>query len=190
MIWKWRCCRELRITNYELRIADCILYTLLLAFLIGCGVLGTTAPLYAQDHSTLTLNEYREKLSTLRTEIEQSSSFSATLVSAQKELLQVTTVILPSGIAITVTSLLSNVVDSTIVLQRIDTAIDQIDRSKNDRSEARLAQLQAILDRRPTNPLQQWWERFLRWLRDFFGQFERNGPPYKACWRRGNSPAG
>lgn len=203
MIWKWRCSRGLRIANCGLRIANCSSSTrslsreakkhtlglgrwrtlgqasivLLFAFLFGYGILGVTAPLHAQDNSTLTLAEYREKLSELRTEIDQSSSISTTLVSAQVQLSQVATVVLPSGLTITLTSLLSNVVDSEVALQRIDTAIDQIDRSANDHSEERLAQLQAILDRRFNNPLTQWWDRFVRWLRDFFRQFERNGSP-------------
>ncbi|MFN8444636.1 MAG: DUF4129 domain-containing protein [Caldilineaceae bacterium] len=188
MIWKWRCSRNadfaphVRSVDERVKVTEGstvgqALMMLLVGLLLGYSVLAATAPLHAQDHSTLTLAEYREKLGALRTEIDQSSSLSAPLAAAQKELSQVATVILPSGLTITVTSLLSNVVDSEIALQRIDTAIDQIDRSVNDHSETRLAQLQAILDRRFDNPLERWWDRFVRWLRDFFRQFERSSSP-------------
>ena len=164
------------------RLRNAILLLVLLRALTGYS---TT--LSAQDNSVLTLSEYADELQTIRSTMDNANDPTAALNAADERLQQVLTVTLPSGAALAISPLLNEVSDPAVALQRIDTTLDQISRSANDHTDQRLAQLQAVLDRRPSNPFAQWWERIQQWLRDFFRQFERDIPPPQAVLTTGQT---
>jgi len=152
--------------------------------------LTSTGSLQAQDRSTLTLDEYKATLQSVRLLLDPSDNPQAALENAQIKLQQIMTVTFASGVSIPVWSLLSDVRTPEVAISRIDTVIEQISLSVHDQGEERLARLQAVLDRQPKNPLAEWWQRFLRWLRDFFRQFARNNPPPPEALLRTGETAG
>lgn len=130
-------------------------------------LVGVAAPLHAQDDpleaaGILSLAEYQQHLQRGHEDLAAGRS----LALVQAELAQIQQVRLPGGALLAVTSPLLGVEEDAHLAQlRLRTLLDQLDASAQDRAEARLSQLNALVARlaldRPSL-----WQRFTRWLRE------------------------
>ncbi|MFN8492675.1 MAG: DUF4129 domain-containing protein [Caldilineaceae bacterium] len=124
--------------------------------------------------TTLSLDEYKNRLTQAAAQLEQTGNSTATVASVQKELAIIKTVLLPSGQMVTLQPLLGATdekpPDREVALARLRLVRDQLKAAGQDHTAARLAMLDQILAQPEFNTPLSLWERFLRWLRSFLPQ--------------------
>lgn len=124
--------------------------------------------------TTLSLDEYKNRLTQAATKLEQAGNSAATVASVQKALDAIKMVTLPSGEMVTLQPLLGAAaekpLDREVALARVRLVRDQLVAAAHDNTAVRLALLDQILAQPEFNTPLSLWERFLRWLRSFLPQ--------------------
>lgn len=149
-----------------------------------------TPAVHAQSTPTpLDLARYVAQLHTAQAALAKEPT-SATVEQLQAELSAVTSIVLPSGEIITPAPLFGAATAEPLAVdeaqQRLALLIKQLDAAAQDHTAARLAILAEILQRPAFVGQESLWERFWRWLRQWFPELGANerqaGPGWLGAW--------